>query len=131
MATGASKPSRGRSAVRRRPAPSGKARCQPTLAYRRRMNAIGEALSAVFVGMESPDSDLWGRGLYLKLVGKLYDALDADDATIEDLQALSKMVAEQRRAQTQGLDAPAHFEVFHQVGSQRFEAADCIQGLAP
>ena len=73
-------------------------------AYRRRMDAIGKALSAVFVGMESADSDLWGRGLYLKLVSRLYEALDCDDLSLGDLQALSRMISEQRRAQTQALE---------------------------
>ncbi len=73
-------------------------------AYRRRMSAIGETLSAMVAGMESADSDLWGRGMYLKLVGRLYDALDCEDLTLGDLQALSKMIYEQRRAQTQALE---------------------------
>lgn len=72
--------------------------------YRRRMNAIGEALSAMFIGMESADSDLWGRGIYLKLIGHLYDVLDSDDLSLGDLQSLSKIISEQRRAQSQALE---------------------------
>ena len=103
MSQESAKPSRRSGAAgRARRAPAAK----PDLdAYRRRMNAIGKALSAVFVGMESADSDLWGRGLYLKLVGKLYEALDCDDLPLEDLQALSRMISEQRRAQTQAMEA--------------------------
>jgi len=78
-------------------------------AYRRRMNAIGEALSVVFVGMGSADSDLWGRGVYLKLVGRLYDVLDSDDLELDDLQAVSKMICDQRRAQNQALDVRRRF----------------------
>ena len=54
--------------------------------------------------MESADSDLWGRGVYLKLVGRLYEVLDSDELNLADLQAISKMVCEQRRAHTQALD---------------------------
>lgn len=72
--------------------------------YRQRMNAIGSTLSAVFVGMDSAEADVWGRGIYLKLVGKLCEALDSDDLTLEDLHALSKMISEQRRAHSRALE---------------------------
>ncbi|MCP4591410.1 MAG: hypothetical protein GY842_11745 [bacterium] len=72
--------------------------------HRRRMNAIGEALTALSVGAEPAESDLWGRGIYLKLVGRLYDLLDSDDLTLGELEAMSKMIYDQRRAQSQALE---------------------------
>ncbi|MBU0717659.1 MAG: hypothetical protein KJ749_05365 [Planctomycetes bacterium] len=77
----------------------------PALAeFRLRMNAIGEALTALVVGAEPAESDLWGRGIYLKLVGKLCQVLDSDDLSLAELEALSKMICEQRKAHSHAME---------------------------
>lgn len=100
-------------------------------AYRRRMSAIGQTLSAMVVGMEPADSDLWGRGMYLKLVGKLYDALDSEDLTLEDLQALSKMISEQRRVQTQAREVERRMNAGRRSGGDGDGGSDGDEGGRP
>ncbi|MCK4658991.1 MAG: hypothetical protein KAV82_05665 [Phycisphaerae bacterium] len=101
------------------PSDRGAAGSETVEAYRRRMNAIGEALSVVFAGMETPDSDLWGRGMYLKLVGRLYDVLDSEDLTLGDLKALSGMIYEQRRAHTHALEVERRIHAAHQNNADK------------
>jgi hypothetical protein len=55
--------------------------------------------------MESPEADAWGSGAYLTLVARLFERLVPADLTLEELQAVSKMLADQRRAHTRVLDA--------------------------
>ncbi|MFH0980970.1 MAG: hypothetical protein V2A79_05475 [Planctomycetota bacterium] len=72
--------------------------------FRRRMHAIGETLAELCGGMASPEADLWGRGVYLILVEQLYVALNSANLPLADLQTISKILSEQRRAESQALE---------------------------
>jgi len=74
-----------------------------TAAFRKRIAHTGRALSALAEALANDDPLQWGRGVYLALLGRVFDVLDGRDSALplDDLAALSKIVAEQRRAETQ------------------------------
>ncbi len=71
--------------------------------YRQRLGAVGELLRAAMAELEmgSNSGDRVGQGAYLQVMGKAFEVLDGLSQTIEidDLVKISKIVAEQRRAE--------------------------------
>lgn len=71
--------------------------------YRQRLGAVGELLRAAMARLEtgSESGDRVGQGAYLQVMGKAFEVLDGLSQTIEidDLVKISKVVAEQRRAE--------------------------------
>jgi hypothetical protein len=56
-------------------------------------------------GINAPDADAWGRGAYLELVLKVRTLLNAPGLSLASLQALSRVLSEQRRAETQARES--------------------------
>lgn len=76
----------------------------PRAAYRMRMELVGNLLNTAMDALPSDDAggDCVGRGAYLNIMGQVFDALDGLSLAIpmnDDLVKLSKIVAEQRRAE--------------------------------
>jgi hypothetical protein len=82
----------------------------PLDAYRLRMRLIGDLLNAALGGLADtspgcdrvgPGSDRVGRGAYLHIMGQVFEALDglSQAVPLDDLVRLSRIVAEQRRAE--------------------------------
>jgi len=75
----------------------------PLAAYRMRMQLIGRLLQAAMGNLAKGDgeADAVGRGAYLHIMGQVFEALDGLSQAIplDDLVKLSKVVAEQRRAE--------------------------------
>lgn len=71
--------------------------------YRQRLGAVGELLRAAMAQLEtgSESGDRVGQGAYLQVMGKAFEVLDGLSQTIkiDDLVKISKIVAEQRRAE--------------------------------
>lgn len=84
-------------------AASSKGPVSPRAAYRTRMESIGRLLNAAVGKLEESDGedDAVGRGVYLHIMGQVFEALDglSQSIPLDDLVKLSKVVAEQRRAE--------------------------------
>ena len=74
-----------------------------TAAFRKRIARTGRTLSAMAEALANDDPVRWGRGVYLALLGRVFDVLDGQQNALplDDLAVLSKIIAEQRRAETQ------------------------------
>lgn len=92
------------------PAPTGPApaHCPPpdgpeTTAFRERLARAGRSVSSLASDLAFRDPDAWGRGAYLALLGRVFTLLmdGGEELPLKDLTALSKIIAEQRRAETQ------------------------------
>ena len=70
---------------------------------RRRQESVAKILNRTFGQFAQSHPDLWGRRAFLMLVGVMYQWLEANEKEVstEELVALSKMLAEQRRAEAQ------------------------------
>ena len=84
-------------------ASSREASVSPLAAYRMRMQLIGRLLHAAVGNLEKGDgeADAVGRGAYLHIMGQVFETLDglSQSIPLDDLVKLSKVVAEQRRAE--------------------------------
>ena len=71
--------------------------------YRQRLGAVGRLMRAALADLEEgqPPGDRLGRGAYLQVMGRAFEVLDGLSQTVEvdDLVKISKVVAEQRRAE--------------------------------
>ncbi len=106
----ASKKSTTKKSVAKEPAPKGS---QPAAdeaetpleidEYRQRLGAVGRLMRAALADLEGVEevSDRIGQGAYLQVMGRAFEVLDGLSQTIEvdDLVKISKVVAEQRRAE--------------------------------
>ena len=70
---------------------------------RRRQESVAKILNRTFGQFAQSHPDLWGRRAFLMLVGVMYQWLEANEQEVstEELVTLSKMLAEQRRAEAQ------------------------------
>ena len=75
-------------------------------AHRKRQGSVATILNRTFGRFAKSNPDLWERRAYLMLVGVMYQWLAANEKEVstEELVALSKMLAEQRRAEAQSRD---------------------------
>ena len=94
-----------------------------TVAFRHRMGEAGEVLSPMAKALADRDPLACGRNAYLTLLGRVFDTLNGKETGIalDDLQVLSKIVAEQRRAETQASE----------LQSKMPGAKDAESGAAP
>ena len=85
------------------PAPCSAETAEQTKAFRKKMSKTGRVVSRVAKMLASNDPAQWGRGAYLALLGRVNDTLNGRKVrvTAADLVVLSRIVAEQRRAETQ------------------------------
>jgi hypothetical protein len=74
--------------------------------HRRRQKSVATILNRTFGRFAKSHPDLWERRAYLMLVGVMYQWLAANEKEVstEKLVGLSKMLAEQRRAEAQSRD---------------------------
>jgi hypothetical protein len=81
--------------------PSGDA--PETKSFRRRLARVGSVLSRLAVDLSTSSPVDWGRGAHLALLGHVYMRLmeGGEKIDVTELRELSRIVAEQRRAQTQ------------------------------
>ncbi len=70
-------------------------------AHRRRQASVGAILDQTFGHLAKCGPDLWERRAYLMLIGMVYERLatNEDEISTEDLVALAKILAENRRAE--------------------------------
>jgi len=70
-------------------------------AHRRRQASVAAILDETFGQLAKCSPDLWERRAYLMLIGLLYERLATNEADIstDELVALSKVLAENRRAE--------------------------------
>jgi hypothetical protein len=70
-------------------------------AHRRRQESVAAILDQTFGQLPKCSPDLWERWAYLMLVGLLYERLATNEAELstDELVALSKALAENRRAE--------------------------------
>ena len=76
---------------------------QQLSSHRRRQASVAVILSETFGRFAETNPDLWDRRAYLMLVGLVYERLatNEDELSTEDLVTLSKILAENRRAEAQ------------------------------
>ena len=74
-------------------------------AFREHLHAARGVGDARCAGMNAPDADAWGRGVYLDLVLKVRTFLNAPGLSLARLRALSRVLSEQRRAETQARES--------------------------
>jgi hypothetical protein len=71
--------------------------------YRQRLGAVGRLMRAALADLEgeAPVDDRIGRGAYLQVMGRAFEVLDglSQSVEVDDLVKISKVVAEQRRAE--------------------------------
>ncbi len=71
--------------------------------YRQRLGAVGRLMRAALADLDTgqPPGDRLGQGAYLQVMGRAFEVLDGLSQTVEvdDLVKISKVVAEQRRAE--------------------------------
>ena len=83
--------------------PSGDDAASPRDTYRLRMRLVGDLLHASVgeLAEANTQTDRLGRGAYLHILGQVFEALDglSQAIALDDLVKLSKVVAEQRRAE--------------------------------
>jgi hypothetical protein len=62
--------------------------------------ATGDLIAQAVAQHRTPSGDVVGHGVYLQVLGRVFELLDSFSATlpVDDLVRLSKIVAEQRRA---------------------------------
>lgn len=72
-------------------------------AHRRRMASVGAFLTETFGRFGESNPDLWDRRAYLMIVGLVYERLVTNESELstDELVALSKILAESRRAEAQ------------------------------
>ncbi len=72
-------------------------------AVRQRQASVAKILDQTFGQLAKCNPDLWDRRAYLMLVGLVYERLatNEDELPTEELAALSKVLAENRRAESQ------------------------------
>ena len=72
-------------------------------AHRRRMASTAAILTEMFGPFGESTADLWDRRAYLMIVALVYERLTADENELstDELVALSKVLAESRRAEAQ------------------------------
>lgn len=72
-------------------------------AHRRRQESVGSILDETFGRLAKCHPDLWEHRAYLMLVGLVYERLATDEKALstEELSSLSKVLAENRRAEAQ------------------------------
>ncbi len=70
-------------------------------AHRRRQASVGTILDQTFGHLAKCGPELWERRAYLMLIGMVYERLatNEDEISTEDLVALAKILAENRRAE--------------------------------
>ncbi len=75
-------------------------------AHRKRQASVATILNRTFGRFAKSHPDLWERRAYLMLVGVMYQWLAANEKEVstDELVSLSKMLAEQRRAEAQSHD---------------------------
>ena len=75
--------------------------------YRKRQASVAKILNRTFGRFAKTNPDLWERRAYLMLVGLLYERLATNEKEVstDELVALSKALAEQRRAEAQSRDS--------------------------
>lgn len=75
----------------------------PIEEYRQRLGAVGRLMRAAMADLETdqPGGDRIGQGAYLQVMGRAFEVLDGLSQTIDvdDLVKISKVIAEQRRAE--------------------------------
>lgn len=78
-------------------------------AHRRRMASVAAFLNETFGRFGESNPDLWDRRAYLMIVGVVYERLAANESELstDELVALSKVLAESRRAEAQSRKAQA------------------------
>jgi hypothetical protein len=72
-------------------------------AHRKRQESVAKILNRTFGRFAKSNPDLWERRAYLMMVGLMYQwlATNEKEVSTEELVALSKVLAEQRRAEAQ------------------------------
>lgn len=80
--------------------------------YRKRQLSVGAILDTTFGQLAKCNPDLWDRRAYLMLIGTLYEklAINEDDLPTDELVALAKVLAENRRAEAHIRKAPVDVE---------------------
>jgi len=75
-------------------------------AHRQRQATVARILNRTFGRFAKSNPELWERRAYLMLVGLMYERLAVNEKEIstDELTALSKALAEQRRAEAQARD---------------------------
>jgi len=75
-------------------------------AHRERQASVAKILNRTFGRFAKSNPELWERRAYLMLVGLMYERLAVNEQEIstDELTALSKALAEQRRAEAQARD---------------------------
>ena len=75
-------------------------------AHRKRQASVARILNRTFGRFAKSNPELWERRAYLMLVGLMYERLAVNEQEIstDELVALSKALAEQRRAEAQSRD---------------------------
>ncbi|MCA9253782.1 MAG: hypothetical protein R3E58_17920 [Phycisphaerae bacterium] len=75
----------------------------PIEEYRQRLGAVGRLMRAALADLEAgaPGGDRVGQGAYLQVMGRAFEVLDglSQSVDVDDLVKISKVVAEQRRAE--------------------------------
>ena len=72
--------------------------------FRKTWRSARRALKLMFPAMNCPDSPLWGHEAFLRLVAGVHQELTGEGMDGDKIQALSKLLAEQRRVQVQTLE---------------------------
>lgn len=69
--------------------------------HRQRQVCVASILDSTFGKLSECDADLWGHRAYLMLIGLVYERLaaDEDDMPTDELVALAKIIAENRRVE--------------------------------
>ena len=69
--------------------------------HRQRQVCVSSILNSTFGKLSECDADLWGHRAYLMLIGLVYERLaaDEDEMPTDELVALAKIIAENRRVE--------------------------------
>jgi hypothetical protein len=104
------------------------------LTYRTRLQLVGDLLNSAMAELgKRRAKDPVGRGLYLRMLGAVFEALDgmAQGLPLDDLLKLSRVVAEQRRAESLMTRSAAKPKAFRTKAAQAKQDAAHPTGTLP